>query len=311
MHAHPRSRRIARIAALGAVAAGLLVGPAGAVHWPFFGGDAGRSGYQPVDVGSGPIDFLYAKTAPEDREIVTSILTGAGQPPDQRVVYGTADGRIHVRKLLDGAVVGAAAGVDVSDQPNPFGDGAVGSASFTETSSGTAQGQVYAPHNDAAGVSIAQVDEATGTLVQDVPVAAAAGFDVNSSALMGAADGAGSRALFFVAESTTGEQALFRVAITTPATTGAVIGAATRTADINANTEASPTLAFLETPGGAGAAVAHVAVGTLDGKVLTFAASNLAAGPSAQIAGTDDEVQTPSVPVSDTGLTPGSAGSNA
>ncbi len=311
MQPRSRSRRIIRIAALGALATGLLVGPAGAVHWPFFGGDAGRSGYQPVDEGSGPIDFLYAKTGAEDRNIVTSILTGAGMPAEQRVVYGTADGRIHIRKLLDGAVVGAAAGVDVSDQPNAFGDGAVGSASFTETSMGAAQGQVYAPHNDAAGVSIAQVDEATGTLVQDVPIPAAAGFDVNSSALMGPADAAGSRALFFVAESTTGTQALFQVPLTNPATTVAGIGTATRTPDVKANPEASPSLAFLEAPGGTGAAVAHVAVGTLDGKVLTFAATNLVAGPSAQIAGANDEVQTPSVPVSDTGLTPGSAGSNA
>ena len=306
------SRPLFRTAVVAVVAVGLAAGPVGAVHWPFFGGDAGRSGYQPVDEGSGPIDFVYSRTGAEDRDIVTSIVTGAGMPAEQRVVYGTADGRIHVRRLLDGTVVGPPGGVDVSDQPNAFGDGVVGSVTPTETSSGTGQGQVFAPHNDAAGVSIAQIDEATGVLVQDVAVGAAAGFDVNSSALLGAADAGGVRPLFFVAESAAGEQVLFRVPVTNAAATTATIGAATKTADVNATPEASPTLAFLEAPGTTGGATAaYVAVGTLDGRVLTFTAGDLASGPAASVAGPDEAVQTPSVPVSDTGLTPGSMGSNA
>ena len=290
----------------------LLAAPAGAVHWPLFGGDAGRSGYQPVDEGSGPLDFLYSRTGVEDRNIVTSIITSAGMPVAQRVVYGTADGAIHLRTLLDGTPVGAAAGVDVSNEANAFGDGRTGSVSFGDTSSPAGLGQVFAPHNDAAGVSIAQLDEATGTLVQDVAVAAAAGFDVNSSVLLTGPGADGSRALFFVAQNATGTEALFRVPITAAATTAAVIGAATTTGDINATPVASPTLAFLENPASAGTIAPFVAVGTLDGKVLSFTAANLAVtGPSLQVAGANDSVMTPSVPVSEAGMPPGAPGSMA
>ncbi|MGH9181372.1 MAG: hypothetical protein ACRDY5_06620, partial [Acidimicrobiales bacterium] len=294
------------------VSGAALAGPAWGVHWPFFGGDAGRSGYQPVEPGSGPLDFVYSRTGPEDRDIVNSILTSALAPDVQRVIWGSADGRIHQRVLATGAVVGPAGGVDVSDEANAFGDGLVGSVSFTETSSGAGLGQIFAPHNDPGGVSVAQVDETTGNLVQDVPVAAAAGFDVNSSVMATGAAADGSRALFFVAEDATGIQALFRVPVTAAATTGATVGTATRTPDINATPEASPTLVFLEAPGGtAGTGVAHIAVGTRDGKVLTFAAADLAAGPTATVGGATDTVMTPIVAVAGNGLTPGSAGTGA
>ena len=303
-----RLRRVAAGVGVMAVAGAVAAGPAWGVHWPFFGGDAGRSGFQPVDPGTGPLDFVYSRTGPEDRDIVNSIVTSALTPDTQRVIWGSADGRIHQRVLATGALVGPAGGVDVSDQINAFGDGAIGSVSFGETSSGTALGQIFAPHNDAAGVSIAQVDETTGALVQDVALAAAANFDVNSSVMLTGAAADGSRALFFVAQDNAGTQALFRVPITSAATTGATIGAATRTADINATPEASPTLVFLEAPGGtAGTGVAYLAVGTLDGRVLTFSAADLTPGPSATVAA-GETVMTPVVPVAGNGLTPGSAG---
>ncbi|MDP9404824.1 MAG: hypothetical protein M3P85_16245 [Actinomycetota bacterium] len=291
----------------------VLAGPAGAVHWPFFGGDAGRSGYQPVDEASGPIDFLYSRTGAEDRNIVTSIITSAGTPATQRVIYGTGDGVIQMRTLLDGAPVGPATGIDVSNQENAFGDGLIGSVTFGETSTPAGLGQVFAPHNDAEGVSIAQIDETTGALVRDVPVAAAAGYEINSSVLLtGPAPDTGNRALFFVAQNAAGVEALFRVPLTAAGTSTGTIGAATVTADINATPEASPTLAFLGNPAGAADAVApFVAVGTLDGFVRTFNAADLVAGPSLQVAGDDDVVMTPSVPVSDSGMPPGAPGSNA
>ncbi|MGH9165774.1 MAG: hypothetical protein ACRDZW_09720, partial [Acidimicrobiales bacterium] len=304
-----RIRRLVAGAGVAVVGAVALAGPAWGVHWPFFGGDSGRSGYQPVEPGSGPLDFVYSRTAAEDRNIVNSIITSAGTPDVQRVIWGSADGRIHMRTLLAGTVVGPAAGVDVSDEADAFGDGIIGSVSFGETSSGAGLGQIFAPHNDPAGVSIAQVDETTGNLVQDVAVAAANGFTVNSSVMLTGAAADGSRAMYFVAENNAGVQALFRVPISAAGTTGAAIGAATRTGDVNATPEASPTLVFLEAPGSAaGTGVAHIAVGTLDGRVLSFAAADLAAGPAATVAGTSDVVMTPSVAVASNGLTPGSAG---
>ncbi len=301
--------RLAGGVAVTVVAGTALAGPAWGVHWPFFGGDSGRSGFQPVEPGSGPLDFVYSRVGAEDRNIVNSIITSALAPDQQRVIWGSADGRIHQRILATGAPVGPATGIDVSDEANAFGDGLIGSVSFGETSSGTGLGQIFAPHNDAAGVSIAQVDETTGNLVQDVAVTAAAGFDVNSSVMLTGAAADGSRALFFVAQDATGIEALFRVPITAAATTGAAIGPATRTADVHATPEASPTLVFLEAPGGAaGTGVAYIAVGTLDGKVLTFNAADLTPGPTATVGGATETVMTPAVPVAGNGLTPGSAG---
>ncbi|MGH9284788.1 MAG: hypothetical protein ACRD0M_03810, partial [Acidimicrobiales bacterium] len=300
--------------AVAAVAAALVaVAPgAAAVHWPFFGGDAGRSGNQPVDEGSGPLGLVWAATGAGEGEVVTSIITTAGGLAGaQRVAWGTADGRVHLRTLLGGAEVGPPGGVKVSDEVNPFGDGILGSASPADSSTATALGQLFVVHNDAAGVSVAQIDNATGNLVQDVAVAAAAGYDANSSALLAPAAADGSRALFFVAESTAASQVLFRVPITQPLSTSATIGAATATPDIDATPEASPTLVFLETAGSGGAGVAHVAVGTLDGRLRTFASADLAEGPGATVAGGADVVMTPSVPVASNGNPPGSAGTGA
>ncbi len=47
------------VAALAAIGfATVAPGAAEAVHWPFFGGDNGRSGNQPVDEGTVPVGFL-------------------------------------------------------------------------------------------------------------------------------------------------------------------------------------------------------------------------------------------------------------
>ncbi len=295
-----KARRFAVPALIGLVVAAQAAA-AGAVHWPFFGGDNGRSGNQPVDEGVPPAAFLYSKADAPSAAIVTSIITSAGMPANQRVIYGTADGRVHLRTLESGAEVGPAGGHPVSTEPNAFGDGIFGSVSFGETSSPAGLGQVFAAHNGPLGVEIAQIDEATGGLVRDDPVVGAEGFSINSSVMLtGPAADTGNRALFFVAENdTTGVSALFRVPITAAATTGATIGASTNTGDIRATPEASPTLVFLA------AGAPYIAVGTLDGKVLTFKASDLAAGPSATLGVAGEEVQTPSVPVTTSGMTPG------
>ena len=297
----------------------VLVAGAQAVHWPYFGGENGRSGYQPVGEGFPPLTFRYSKTDASDQNIVTSPLTSTGP---QVIVYATANGNVHVQALLSGAPVGPESGVDVDDGA-PDADaftGNGGSVTPVETSPAGALGQVFAVHNDDNqggddDIAIAQVNEATGAVVQDVPVAGTDGYTISSSVVATGPDvdnpatpgnETGNRRLFFVASNGTTER-LFRVPITgNAATTGATIGLATSTADINATPLASPTIAFLQSPGGT--ATAYVAVGTAT-SVETFAAADLSDGPeSGQLAG---PAQTPTVPVTPFGFTPGAPSSGA
>ena len=67
----PRTALAGLLAVAGLAAA---AGPAAAVHWPQFGGDNGRSGYQPVDEGAAPVTSVYAKTADTEKFIKTSIV---------------------------------------------------------------------------------------------------------------------------------------------------------------------------------------------------------------------------------------------
>lgn len=281
---------------------------ASAVHWPFFGGDSGRSGYQPVGEGLAPIEALYAKTAAGDQSIRTSILTTTGTPTTMRVVYGTADGNLHLRVLGTGAAVGSETGVPIDDgaaDADVFGP-PTSSVSFADTSGASGLGQIFAVHNDdtltAGDVEIAQIDQATGTLVQQESVAGTAGFTISSSAVASGTDAQGGRSLFFVAAN--GDDVrLFKVAIADAASTSATIGAVTDTGDIDADPDASPAVLFLNNA--AGTPTAYVAVGTAAG-VRTFAVSDLSPGPASPALG--GTAQTPSVPVTSSGMTPGAAG---
>lgn len=322
------SRRRARLAlvALGASAAvAVVAAPAQAVHWPFFGGDNGRSGYQPIDEGEMPAPFLYSKTvasSANDAFIKTSIVTTTGPPTTAataaRLIYGNRDGFVHFQRLLDGAPIGPEAGTNIDGGPTvdldvfgtrsvaPGGNGS--SVSFVDTSGATGLGQLYAVHNDTGegapadpDIEVAQFNETTGALVGQVDVAGTDGFTIESSPVATGAAADGTRALFFVAGNG-GTQALFRVPV---AADGTVQGAtATRTAgDNNATPLASPTLVSI--PNAMGAPVAHIAVGTTDAIVKTYPAADVnpvTPGPvSAPLGG---DVQTPSVPIQPTGLTP-------
>ena len=302
-----------RIFVLTLLAALVATAPAGAVHWPNFGGDPGRSGAQPVDEGGVPAQFLWSRTGLADRDVRTSILTSAGTPSTQRVIYGTDDGFIHLRILQTGAPVGPVGGTDLSAAADPFGGGA-GSVSFAESSTGAGLGQVYAVHNelyagDVIGLEIGQVDETTGGRRDHYPddpnrddfqMVETSGYRIQSSALLTAPDAAGNRALFFVAEERSGTNAkLFRVGITNPSSPSAAFGAVTATADINANPLASPTLVNLNDA--AGTPTGYVAVGTFDG-LRTFRVTDLAEGPSGL--GIGEQTQTPSVPVAASGNPP-------
>ena len=307
-----------RLLVLALLAALVGASPAGAVHWPNFGGDAGRSGAQPVDEGGVPAQFLWSRTGLADRDVRTSILTSAGTPTTQRLIYGTDDGFVHLRILQTGAPVGPAGGTDLSAAADPFGGGN-GSVSFAESSTPAGLGQVYAVHNELyagneVGLEIGQVDEATGAVRDfcspctqgaarvDFPVPGTVGvngYRIQSSAVLTPPDAAGNRSLFFVAEERDGVNAkLFKVAITNPSSTTAAF-AVSATADINANPLASPT--FVDLNNAAGTPTPYVAVGTFDG-IRTFAVADLAEGPSGL--GVGEQTQTPSVPVAANGNPP-------
>lgn len=298
---------------LALVALTALGGTAHAVHWPLLGGDGGRSGNQPVGAGEAPVRFVYSKVAATDRGVKTSLLTSAGDPATQRAVYGTADGRVHLRVLQSGAAVGPEAGVAIdSGEPDadvfggPPGSEAPSSVSFAESSTAGGLGQVFAVHNDddqspTGDIAIAQLDERTGQLVRDEPVAGTDGFTIRSSPLLTAPDAAGDRLLFFVAENGDDER-VFRVPIADAGATSAAIGPATSTPDVDAVPTASPTLLSLRDA--AGEPRDHVAVGTAapESNVRTFATADLAAGPVSGDLG--DAVMTPAVPVAPDGTPP-------
>lgn len=333
MRASTRRKRAGTTLILAVAWAAALPTGASAVHWPLFGGDNGRSGYQPVGEGSVPVKLRYAKTAASDRFIKTSILTSTGMPAAQRVIYGTvnpneamqgatadANGRVHLRLLASGTPVGPKDGVKIDDgiaDPDVFGPGAAApepaSVSFADTSSATGLGQVFAVHNDddqsAVGdIAIAQVDESGGQLVQDVPLADTDGFSIRSSPLVtGPAPDTGNRTLFFLATNGAVTR-LYRVPLAAAGSLGALIGAPSFRDVVGANPTSSPTLVFLNN--GQGAATPYVAVGTGSATTIrTFTVGTLTDGPaSGNLAGT---AQTPSVPITPSGLTPGAPTSGA
>ncbi len=323
-----RTGIVASLVAL--IALAVTATSAQAVHWPFYGGDNGRSGYQPVGEGTAPVRFLYSKTGTFDQFIKTSVLTTTGTPATQRVIYGTvnpqeamggavanANGRVHLRLLQTGAAVGPEEGVKIDDgtaDADVFGPGAAApepaSVSFADTSGATGLGQVFAVHNDddqspTGDIAIAQIDEASGALVKQASVEGTTGFSIRSSAVTTGPAPDGSRVLFFVAESGDDER-LFRVPISSSASPAAQFGMASSTADINADPQASPTIVFLRNSSGAPAG--HVAVGTTvpTSNVRTFTVATLAPGPASGDLG--DDVQTPTVPIQPSGMTPNPAG---
>ena len=293
-----------RFALLAGALFACLVSGAQAAHWPGFGGDAGRSGNQPVDAGAAPLTAVWKQL---DGPVKTSVVVSGGG--DQRVAYGTTDGVVHTRRLADGAPVGDPDGTDVGDEADVFGtvDTDPGenraSVSFADTSTESALGQLFVAHNDTAGIEIAQFDLAGGDLVQEFLVPATAGVTIESSLLA-----TPSGDLFFVAG---GE--LFKVPVADARTPDATFGTPERTSDVVANPLASPALVSLDvlsTP------TAYVLVSTTDGQLKRFRASDLSEGDPVDLKlpfGPDpddpfidvDVVMTPSVPVQPSGVTPG------
>jgi hypothetical protein len=296
-------------AALAVAMSGAL--PAAGVHWAGFGGDAGRSGFQPVDEGGVPARLEWKRVGVVDRDVRTSIITSAGPLTEQRLAYGTDRGDLIVRRLLGGGFLNV---TDLSAASNPFGSG---SASVTPVSTSTSAGlgQIFAVHNERyanevddnlPGLQLAQIDETTGARAKaDVDIAGTFGYVIESSPVITPPNSNGGRSLFFVARSVSGsDEALFKIDIANASSPASVLSAPVSSGDINANPTASPTLVWLNAADGT--PTMYVAVGTLSG-LRTFRASDFAEGPGAP--GLGQNVRTPSTPVTASGLAPGQAGS--
>jgi len=284
-----------------------LAGTASAVHWPYFGGDAGRSGLQPVDEGATPVAFVYSATDAALRGAVTPVITTAGGgPAAQRSAFGTDKGLVHLRVLGTGAPVGPAGGIDITedaDATDTF--GTFGLVGFADSSIATGLGQLFVVHNEGTGIEIAQIDETDGSVVKQFAVAGTNNLTVESSAVLTGPDANGGRILFFVASN--GE--LFRVPIATAAAKGATFGTATSTRDAAATSTASAT--FLNLRDATGTPAAYVAVGTTENTIKTFRVTDLQAGPAsgalASLTGGTFAVLTPSVTVAPDGTPPATA----
>ncbi len=292
-------------------ASAVLAAPAGAAHWPQQGGDGGRSGYQPVGDGGPPVRPLW--DVPGD--VVAAPLITAGPLAAQRVVYGTADGRVHLRDLATGSERGAAGGTPVEDTlaSGVFGDPAAGRVAFAESSGSGGLGLLFAVHNAdnrqpffgaLDDVEVAVLDESSGAVVQDEPVRGTVDGRVHGPAALSPPDAAGTRSLLFLVRAPGGEVSLVRV----PVDRSGKLGAADAVAVPGADPRGGATIVHLARPGAADAE-AFAAVGAGDG-VRTFSLARFPAeGPrSTQPAGA---YGTPAVPVAAGGLTPGQAGSQA
>lgn len=263
--------------------AGLGTSLAQAAGWPQFGGDPARSGTQQADEGRAPVRSAWAAVGGDVR---TSVLITGGDSSTQRAVYGTADGRLHVRQVESGAVIGLEEGVSVDDG-DPDADvfsGRGGSVGLVNASEAGEPGQVLVVHNDensggSNDLALAQVDAATGLVVQDVRLPATRDYTISSSPVITPpTEGTSERAILFLANDGT-KTTLFRVPVSKATTGDATFGVASSRDVAGADPLASPSLVTLNDA--AGVPTLYVAVGTNTlTAVQTFTASSIAATPT-------------------------------
>ena len=315
--------------------------------WPMFGGGPGRSSFALGEPALGPLASAWSATAPADQGVWTTPVITAGARP--LVVYGTqkptwldgptSTGQVHIRDLFTGAAVGPVAGTSIDDPPgdaDTLGSGNKASVSFADSSlPGGPPGQVFVVYNDddSAGtgndVAIAQIDLATGDLVQDVAVPDTPharpgsgpgdnGTDISSGPLL-ELDGAGDGFLVFrtgqpiyATDPLTPGQVVDRVErlhvvpITNARSPAAHIdtAAARATPGLYATTRTTPALVTLADPD-SGAPARYLAIGTSKPsgaqEVRTFKLPTLEPGPSTDPAtdGLVGWVQTVSAPPAD------------
>jgi hypothetical protein len=320
--------------------------------WRMFGGGIGRTSFAFGETGGPPLALAWKATAPADQGVWTSPIVTQGARP--LLAYGTqkpswisgptSKGNVHIRDLATGAAIGPEAGVNVDDgsaDSDTFGDGHKASVAFADSSApGGAPGQLFVVHNDDSDggrtdseVAIAQVDEATGTVVQDVHVPATPKLAPGGAASSGqnGSDVSGSPALLLDAN---GDGALvFRVGLPVYDRTGVIVrkvenvhvvplrnARSTRavidtdhqlvTPDFQPTSRTSPTLVTLADPS-TGDPTTYIAMGTSEPGsthyVKTFRLSDLKPGPvSEPLSGWG---QTVAVPLAADGLAPGAPGS--
>lgn len=330
---------------------------ASAASWPMFGGGPGRSSFALGEPSTGALPSSWTVTdAPNQGVLTTPLITRGARP---LVVYGTqqagaSNGRVHVRDLVTGLAVGPANGTSVDESPgdgDTMGGGNKASLSFVDTSApGGLPGQVFIVYNDdnsqgsGNDVAIAQVDLATGQLVNDVPVpdtphtnALSApgpnGTDVSSAPLL-ELDAAGDGHLVF----RTGQplygpadplnptadpplvdriERVHTVPIRNARSRSAVIDTAKHrsTPNFYATSRTSPALVTLADPADGGAPSTFVAMGTSKPsgfqEVRTFKLPTLEPGPSTDPAtdGLRGWMQSISTPSTASGLRAGAPGS--
>ena len=241
-----RSRSSALALAVAVLASS--AGPAAASRWPLAGGDPGRSGDQPIAPGTLPAPVAWSADSVAVRTPV--LITGGIGPTVQRVAYGTADGRVHLRALASGAEIGPPGGTLVADGAVTTPGAALG-AGFADTSSDTRPGVLFVVHNDGGGVEIARFDVASGARLgtTDIAVPDSLGCTADASTLLTPPTADGSRLLLFTLRGRcTAAASLVRVPIGPDA--AGRIGTLTF-ATVPGLAEAAPALVILGGPGGA------------------------------------------------------------
>jgi hypothetical protein len=317
-NAHQRGRRL-RVLAAGTIGATAVAASAFGAHWGSHGGDVGRSGHQAVDPTGPPVTLEY--TADETNIRTSMVTSGGSDPSEQRIIYGTSDGRVHFRTLDSGAPAFATKVVQ-SPQYAPdadvFGSG-TGVVSPVSSSSHDARGFTFQVYNEDApvgtptepDVAVTVFDEDDGRLVDVVPIPGTTNYTVNDSPILF------QNALWFVAtpdpnpqippQDPTATPKLFKVNIGNPSGTGGsdpTVGSVKTINVSGATATAHPTGMWLK--GTDGAPKPYVALGFGSGNtVRTFTADTVdpAAGPaSGDLA--NGAAYTPSVPVLPNGETP-------
>ena len=148
-------------------AVALAAPAASAAPWTF-GGNEGRAGIQVAEPGGTPLAAVpgYADLA-SPNAVETSPLITSGTLSQQRIVYGTADGKLRVRRLDTGAAVGSPIDLlaalpgdppetrETLDPPALFGGldsfyapPVLGAGAAVEATNGDGPGQVYVLLND-------------------------------------------------------------------------------------------------------------------------------------------------------------------
>ncbi len=217
-------------------------------------------------------------------------------------MYGTADGVVHIRRLERRRVhrrtsdVGADAGrvrtPSASPRRQPRQRRVRGHVERGDL------GQLFAATTTAPEIEIAQFDEADGSLARQFDVPGTTGMTIDSLAAGHPGARRRRRDLFFVA----GDR-LFKVPVADAAARASSAPPEHRRRQRQPDRE--PALANLDV---LGTPTPHVAIGTSDGFLRTYRASDLAPGPlidlKVSLGGpviAADDVMTPSVPVRPTG----------